>query len=123
MALETVKESDYINNLIKNNNMENADFSDKISDGSHTFNELYHHRAVLFATIVNNNKSKAGKSWLHEDGTMFEDFFIVWVETPDGSFSYHHHKEYWYLFRVDEYSKAPKWDGHTSKDVIRLTSL
>lgn len=29
------------------------------SDGYHTFNELYHQRAVLFATIVNQNKDIA----------------------------------------------------------------
>lgn len=27
-----------------------------LSDGYHTFNQLYHQRAVLFATIVNQNK-------------------------------------------------------------------
>ena len=29
----------------------------EISDGYHTFNQLYHQRAILFAAIVNQNKS------------------------------------------------------------------
>ena len=32
------------------------------SDGFHTFNQLYHQRAILFATIVNCNNRHAWKS-------------------------------------------------------------
>ena len=39
-----------------------------LSDGFHTFNQLYHQRAVLFATIVNQNTDKSWKSLKHEDG-------------------------------------------------------
>ena len=39
-----------------------------LSDGYHTFNQLYHQRAVLFATIVNQNKDKSWKSFKHSDG-------------------------------------------------------
>ena len=35
------------------------------SDGYHTFNELYHHRAVLFSVIVANYPDKAWKSKKH----------------------------------------------------------
>ncbi|MDY6154053.1 MAG: hypothetical protein SPI06_11665 [Terrisporobacter sp.] len=38
-----------------------------ISDGSHTFGELYHHRAILFAVICNTYKEN---SWKHEDNTI-----------------------------------------------------
>ena len=34
-----------------------------ISDGSHTFGELYHHRAILFAVICNTYKENSWKSW------------------------------------------------------------
>ena len=37
------------------------------SDGYHTFNQLYHQRAVLFATIVNLNQNISWKSWKHDD--------------------------------------------------------
>lgn len=33
-----------------------------ISDGSHTFEELYFHRMVLFATVCNANRLKSWKS-------------------------------------------------------------
>lgn len=95
----------------------------EISDGYHTFNELYYHRMILFATICNQNKEKASKSWKHHDGTMFEDYFIVGIDTPDGQFSYHYHKDHWHLFEVQELDLAPVWDGHEPKDVTRLLSL
>ena len=49
----------------------------QISDGSHTFDELYYHRMVLFSVICNTYKNRAWKSWKHNDGTMYEDYFIV----------------------------------------------
>lgn len=54
------------------------------SDGYHTFDELYHHRAVLFSVIVENFATRAWKSKLHADGTMYEGMFNVGIETPDG---------------------------------------
>ncbi len=92
----------------------------EISDGYHTFNELYYHRMILFATIVNSNINKSWKSWKHEDNTMYDDYFIVGIETTLGQFSYHYHKENWDMFKCKELKNAPKWDGHTSNDVTRL---
>ena len=95
----------------------------EISDGSHTFKELYEHRCNLFAVICNSHKDKAWKSWMHSDGTMFEDYFIVGITTKEGDFSYHYHKDNWDLFEVEELEYAKEWDGHTSKDITRLFSL
>ncbi len=97
----------------------------EISDGYHTFEELYHHRCVLFSVICNQNKEKAWKSLLHHDGTMFgdNDMFIVGIETPEGSYTYHYHREYWDMFKVKELDRAPEWDGHKPEDVTRLLSL
>lgn len=94
-----------------------------ISDGSHTFDELYYHRMVLFSMICNSHKEKAWKSWLHDDSTMFDDYFIVGITTPKGDYSYHYHKDYWDMFKVKELEKAPKWDGHKPSDILRLVSL
>ena len=96
-----------------------------ISDGYHTFGELYHHRAVLFSVICNTYKEKAWKSKLHDDGTMFDgDMFIVGVETSEGQYTYHYHIEpYWDLFNVKELDYAPKYDGHKPEDITRLLSL
>ena len=89
------------------------------SDGYHTFDELYHHRAVLFSVIVENFATRAWKSKLHADGTMYEGMFIVGIETPDGQATYHYDVEpYWNLFRCKEVDRAPEWDGHTPDQAI-----
>lgn len=54
----------------------------ELSDGYHTFNELYYHRAVLFSVICNQNKDIAWKSKLHSDETMYDGMFIVGINTP-----------------------------------------
>lgn len=95
----------------------------EISDGSHTFDELYYHRMVLFSVICNSNRDCSWKSWLHHDGTMFDDYFIVGISTPEGQYSYHYHKDYWDMFDVAEYDRAPEWDLHTPNDIKRLLSL
>lgn len=96
----------------------------EISDGYHTFNELYDHRRILFSIICRQFIDKSWRSRLHHDGTMFEDYFIVGIDTPEGSFTYHYHMDHWDCFaRVRELERAPIWDGHTSDDIIRLYSL
>lgn len=96
-----------------------------LSDGYHTFNELYHHRAVLFSVICNSFKSCAWKSKKHNDGTMYGGMFIVGIDTPEGSATYHYDIEpYWDMFDVKELDKAPEWDGHTPDDAInRIAAL
>lgn len=94
-----------------------------LSDGYHTFNELYHHRAVLFSVICNADY-KAWKSKLHDDGTMFDGMFIVGIDTPEGQATYHYNVDpYWDIFKVKELANAPKWDGHTPKEAIRRIGL
>lgn len=89
------------------------------SDGYHTFNELYHHRAVLFSVIVATFGERAWKSKLHADGTMYDGMFIVGIETPDGQATYHYDIDpYWNLFRCTELGRAPEWDGHTPNQAI-----
>lgn len=91
----------------------------EISDGYHTFNELYHHRATLFSMICNSMPDKAWKSKLHDTGDMFDGMFIVGIETPEGQATYHYDIEpYWDMFKVKELEKAPKWDGHTPQEAI-----
>jgi len=94
-----------------------------ISDGYHTFDELYEHRMILFSVILNSNKQKSWKSKLHDDGTMFDDYFIVGITTTEGNYTYHYHIDNWDLFDVKELQYAPKWDGHQPSDITRLFSL
>ena len=94
------------------------------SDGYHTFNELYHHRAVLFSVVVAANSGRAWKSKLHHDGTMYEGMFIVGVDTPQGQATYHYDVEpYWDMFWCRELERAPEWDGHTPDDAIERIGL
>lgn len=90
-----------------------------VSDGYHTFNELYHHRAVLFSVICNLMPEKAWKSKYHDTGDMYDGMFIVGIETPEGQATYHYDIDpYWDMFNVKEVEHAPKWDGHTPSYAI-----
>ena len=122
------------NNMYSNDNKlreicEIANIKDigDLSDGYHTFNQLYHQRAVLFATIVNQNKDKSWKSFKHSDGKYCFDsdgeWFIVGIDTPEGSYTYHYEKSYWDIFKCQELECGKEWDGHTEEDVTRLLSL
>lgn len=96
-----------------------------LSDGYHTFNGLYYQRMVLFAALVNAYNDRAWKSWKHEDGKPCFDggWFIVGIDTPLGSYTYHFEDKYWNWFECEELAVAKYWDGHTEEDVIRLLSL
>lgn len=68
--------------------------TDYLSDGAHTFEELYYHRAVLFALSLNKYTSGTYRSKLHRDGTMFEGMLVVGVKTPAGHYPYHFPLDY-----------------------------
>jgi hypothetical protein len=95
----------------------------EISDGYHTFDELYYHRMVLFAMVCNTYKQKAWKSLKHSDGTMFDNYFIVGITTPRGNYTYHYDEQYWDYFEVKELDSAPEWEGHKPSDIERLFTL
>ena len=94
-----------------------------ISDGYHTFDELYYHRMILFSLVCNQNKEKSWKSKLHHDGTMFEGDFIVGIDTSKGQYTYHYHLEYWNMYDIKEIEYAPKYDGHKPSDITRLLNI
>ena len=98
---------------------------DNISDGWHTFGELYEFRMSLSIALLNTNKDISWKSKKHDDGSMFEGgYFICGIKTPLGQVTNHYKLESWDLFDVPELEYAPKWDGHTAKDsIVRLKSL
>ena len=97
----------------------------ELSDGYHSFNSLYRQRCILFATLCNTFKDSAWKSKKHHKGDLCfgGGWFIVGVETPKGQYTYHYELADWDLFDVKELDVAPKFDGHTDKDVERLLSL
>ena len=96
-----------------------------LSDGYHTFNGLYYQRMVLFSALVNAYNGRAWKSWKHEDGEpcFGGGWFIVGIDTPKGSYTYHYEDKYWNWFECEELPVAKHWDGHTEEDVTRLLTL
>ena len=98
----------------------------ELSDGFHTFNGLYEQRMILFAALVKAYKDKAWKSYRHEDGEYCfgGGWFIVGIDTPEGSYTYHYENKYWDMFDCVDLPRAKHWDGHTEADAeTRLMSL
>lgn len=94
----------------------------KISDGYHTFDELYEHRITLYISLC-----KAHYGWIlpiwkskkHHDGSSFEGWFILGIGKDKGEqISYHLPISKWDDCDFDELEFAPEWDGHTSADVL-----
>lgn len=100
-------------------------------DGYHTFEELYDHRITLFIALCRwmsgfTDRTVAWRSKLHNDGTSLPGWFILGISKTFGhQITYHLPNERWDDTEFAEtLKKAPKWDGHTSDDVIeRLKSL
>ena len=103
----------------------------EVSDGYHTFNELYEYR-MLYNAALFNEFAKQGlydvhKSRKHSDGECpFGDsnWFIVMAELPTGQISNHYEMKDWDKFQIPEKPLANKWDEHSPRDVAeRLTSF
>lgn len=125
-----------INELIKNSGVD----TNQISDGYHTFKELYDHRIELYITLCRLyleliRKSGEGeadyykpvwRSRFHSDETHWDGWFLLGIEQEKGKqITYHLPASEWencsFAYTLD---KAPEFDGHGSYDVInRLKSL
>ena len=90
---------------------------EKISDGYHTFEDLYEQRLILSATLAKNNPY-AWKSKRHEDGSVpfGGGWFIMGFDTDEGCYTYHYELNDWDLFQCKELDKGKPWDGHTLGD-------
>ena len=111
----------------------------ELSDGYHTYDELYEFRKMYNAVLFNEWASHEGwngqitpkynvhKSWKHNDGELCfgGGWFIVSAMLPTGLISNHYKAEDWDLFQVPEVEKALfEFDGHTGADVLkRLKAL
>lgn len=113
-------------------------WGEDVSDGYHTFSELYEHRYALFIALCKvydnyitplSTRVKCWKSRLHDDGTMFDNSFIMGMTIteftgPVSYITYHLPLRLWDKVNLIELSHAPAYDGHTSSDVIgRLMKL
>lgn len=59
------------------------------SDGYHTFAELYDHRNHLFVALMRSNPSLSWRASNHEDGTMFDGWFVAGMHLSSGDITYH----------------------------------
>ena len=93
----------------------------ELSDGYHTFNQLYDFRREYNAALVNSGLWPAHKSKRHHDGELCfgGGWFIVMIDTPYGQISNHYEEQYWHEFKCPEKEVADEWDGHTEKDVLK----
>lgn len=92
----------------------------QVSDGFHTFDELYEHRCLLFLLVLSLNEYGGWKSKLHDDGTMFDGWFIAgYDDLKGGPITYHLPISLWSMARCKSLDRAPKWDGHTPADVCK----
>ena len=99
----------------------------EVSDGYHTIGDLYAHRRALtaglmrLATTIWGGGLPVWRSKAHhpEDGPMFDGSFIVGIELPTGTFTYHYNLEDWDDFtEVPTLPHAPKWDGANSDETV-----
>lgn len=120
-----------------------------VSDGFHTFGELYEFRKVYNAALFNewalrsgktywvdhisghtypvvNPKYDVHKSMRHYDGELCfgGGWFIVCAMLPNGLVTNHYKIEDWDLFKIPAVDKAKyEFDGHTAADVLERLKL
>jgi hypothetical protein len=99
----------------------------KVSDGFHTFEELYTHRHTLFMALMSWMPELSWLSRKHSDDSELEGWFIAGIKLPTGDVSYHLPECLWDLAvktGAAVLETGMCWDGHTSADVIdRLQTL
>ena len=109
----------------------------QVSDGSHTMDELYEHRYMLFIALcryvyyhdvkISGANKSIWKTHMHSDGNpAYDGYFLLGINKEKGTqISYHlPNKFYDGIDFAEVLDKAPEWDGHTSGDVLfRLTNL
>jgi hypothetical protein len=102
-----------------------------LSDGYHTYRELYEFRKVYNAALFNewahHGKYQVHRSFKHHDGEecFGGGWFIVVAQLPGGQISNHYKMEDWDLFRIPDYLTALfPYDGHDGGDVLeRLKAM
>lgn len=108
----------------------------EISDGYHTFDELYDHRITLYIALCRtfafhytdwrNTPNPVWRSKTHSDGSKYESQFILGIHKGLGiQITYHIPNERWDETEFAEtLEQAPIYDGHTATDVLkRIKSL
>jgi hypothetical protein len=115
-AAESILDS--VDDIINSLQQEQTDMGE-VSDGYHTFNELYYYRMLYNAAFFNLlPKELVHKSKRHHTGEecFGGGWFIVMANLPTGQISNHYELKDWDLFQVPEKEFADEWDGHTPQE-------
>lgn len=97
----------------------------EVSDGYHTFNELYEHRHALFLALAKASGSRFSISEAHDDGSKFEGWFLAVLHLPTGEIRYHLPMRLWGAAvhaGAEAVPRGPAWDGATADATIARLS-
>lgn len=94
----------------------------QVSDGYHTFDELYRHRCLLFA-VVCSRSAGAFKTRRNDRGEEWPGWFIAGLNTPYGQITYHLPASMWGLVDAEEIECNAGYDGHTARDVVQRLEM
>lgn len=102
-----------------------------ISDGYHTFDELYDHRITLYIalcySLVGSDYGRIiWRSQKHSDGSNYDGWFLLGIGDKKGEqITYHIPNERWDETEFAKVlDKAPEFDGHTPQAVLeRIKNL
>ena len=98
--------------------------TENVSDGYHTFGELYKHRFELFIALMLTNPEISFRAKLNNDGGQYPGWFVAGMRLSTGQISYHLPERYWdRLSTLITYERFPDYDGHTSQDVLDRLSV
>lgn|SRR5574337_273739 len=92
--------------------------TDSVSDGVHTFADLYEIRNLLFIALMRRYPERSFRSLRHSDGSARSGMFIAGLILPTGKqVTLHMKEESWSLLHgLPTPDKAPQWDGHGFRD-------
>lgn len=128
-------DSTAINTIIQDSKDPTILDTNLISDGYHTFGELYEHRIQLWISLCRaqqlvrhyqQREEPVWRTFKHSDGTSYDGWFLLGIgRDPGQQITYHLPSSKWdecnFAITLD---RAPEFDGHTSADVLeRLKSL
>lgn len=124
---EKMEEINEINDWIQKSGVN----AGEISDGYHTFNELYEHRFTLFIALCKmiyyhhpdthfTGQFPIWRSREHSDGSEWPGWFILGIGmAPGHQITYHLPEGKWGLVEFAKtLDRAPEYDGHTANDAI-----
>lgn len=100
----------------------------ELSDGYHTFDELYAHRIELWIQLcaAKRHTLPVWRSLAHSDGSEINGWFVLGMQEDEGTqMTYHLPISRWDdCTFANDLERAPEYDGHTSADVLkRLKNL